>query len=182
MFKKTAVTLAALALPAAALVAPVPAAAATPAYHHASIKWVGQARYKGNHATVKAKYRCYGGNANTHIWVSLKQGPKIASQTIGELKKSEGTSKDAKAWYDTNPTAPQEVYIICNGHWQVQTFKLTRHPDKAKLTGRDHKKTFLQFCLFDSHVAAGPAAQPSAWVYKFVDLKKAKKLHYNYNH
>jgi hypothetical protein len=116
MFRKTAVALAALALPAAALVAPMPATAAAPAYHPAPIKWVGEARYKGNHATVKAKYRCYGGNQNTHIWVSLKQGPKIAAQSIGELKKSEGTSKDAKAWYDTNPTDPQEVYIVCNGH------------------------------------------------------------------
>src|SRR4051794_7049485 len=178
MFKRTAIAAAALALPAAALVAPMQASAATLAYHNASVKWVGQARYKGNQATVKAKYRCYGGNQNTHIWVSLKQGPKIAAQSIAQLKKSEGTSKDAKAWYDTNPTKPEEVYIICNGHWQVQTFKLIRHSDKAKLTAKDRERTFLQFCLFDSHVAAGPAAEPSAWVYKFVDVKKAKKLHY----
>jgi bifunctional N-acetylglucosamine-1-phosphate-uridyltransferase/glucosamine-1-phosphate-acetyltransferase GlmU-like protein len=182
MFKKAAVALAALALPAAALVAPAQASAATSNYHPASVKWVKQARVKGNHATVKAKYRCYGGNQNTHIWVSLKQGPKIANKTIAELETSQGTSRDAVAWYDTNPTDPQEVYIICNGHWQVQTFKLTRHMDKAKLTGRDRGKTFMQFCLFDSHVAAGPEAEPSAWVYKFINVKKVKKLHYHYNH
>ena len=60
-----------------------------------------------------------------------KTGSEDRRPVDRQLKKSEGTSRDAEAWYDTNPTDMQEVYIVCNGHWQVQTFKLTRHMDKV---------------------------------------------------
>jgi hypothetical protein len=125
------------------------------------VKSIGKVRYHGNLATVDATYRCYEGNQNKHIWVSLKQGPQIANKTIKQLKTMEGTSAIAKAYYDTNPTAAKEVYIGCNGHTQHQTFKLTREPGKDRLTRFDKKRTFLQFCLFDSH-SPKPPADPTA--------------------
>lgn len=141
---------------------------ATPAqawpYQNPVVKWAGHARFAGGHAWVRAVYRCYGGNQNTHIWVSLKQGPKISAMTLKQLNKAEGTSQLARSWYDTNKTDPQKVYIICDGTWQHQTFKLTR--EKGTLH-RGH--AYLQFCLFDSH--AGP---PGPGVTKGFAAKYAK--------
>jgi hypothetical protein len=186
LFRKAAIAVAALALPAAALVAPTAAQAAEAPYKDPVVKSIGGVRYKGNRATVRAAYKCYGGNQGTHIWVSLKQGPKIAAMTIAELNMSHGTSEIANAWYDTNLTDLQEVYVVCNGHTQHQTFKLTRHPDKAKLTGKDKRKTFLQFCLFDSHSDPNnqnpqPDDPGFAFKYKFVNVKHAKRLHFDYD-
>jgi hypothetical protein len=185
VFKKGLAALAALAVPAVALIAPAEASAAT-TYKAPVVKSIGKVRYHGDLATVDATYKCYGGNEGTHIWVSLKQGPQIASKTIDQLVALEGTSAIAKAYYDTNPTDQQEVYIVCNGHTQHQTFKLTREEGKDRLTAADKKKTFLQFCLFDSHSPQGPGADPTsagfAYAYEFVDVKYAKKLRFHYDH
>jgi hypothetical protein len=125
-------------------------ALATPAqawpYKAPAVKWTGHVRFAGNHAFVHAVYRCYGGNQNTHIWVSVKQGPKISAMTLKQLNHAEGTSQIARAWYDTNTTDPQKVYVICDGTWQHQTFRLTK--EKGQLH-RGH--AYVQFCLFDSH-------------------------------
>lgn len=139
---------AAAALPVTALVAAAPAAAQSDQwpYREPVVKYAGDAKFKGDQATVKAVYRCYGGNQGTHVWVSLKQSKKIAEMPLSELMTAEGTSAIADAWYDTNGTDPQKVYVVCNGEWQKQTFLLTA----AKGQLKKGKGVFLQFCLYDS--------------------------------
>jgi hypothetical protein len=116
------------------------------------VKSTGHVRFTHSHAFVRATYRCYGGNQNTHVWVSVKQGPKITAMSLKQLKKAEGTSRIARSWYDTNTTDPQRVYVVCDGTWQHQTFRLSR--EKGRL---HHGRAFVQFCLFDSH--ADPTGQ-----------------------
>ena len=61
-------------------------------YKAPAVKWTGHVRFTHDHAFVSAIYRCYGGNEKTHIWVSVKQGPKMTAMSLKQLKKAEGTS------------------------------------------------------------------------------------------
>jgi hypothetical protein len=142
---------AALALPMAVLAAHSPADATTTttskaAYHRPQVALVVHARASGGKASVRAVYRCWGGNEGTHLWVSLKQGGGIRGKSAHQLSKMEGTSKIARAWYDTNVVNPRKVTINCNGRWHVHRYTVKRE----KGTLRDGR-AFLQFCLFDSH-------------------------------
>jgi hypothetical protein len=161
-FQKLAVCVASLALPLTALAAPAADASSARGYPYKApvVKWAGHARTLGDHALVGARYRCFGGNVGTHVWVSLKQGPKITRMSLKQLKKAEGTSAISKSWYDTNKTDPQLVYVVCNGKWQHQTFRL------KKEKGHLHRGwAFLQFCLFDSH--SDPTSQTSTKGFAF---------------
>ena len=162
--------IAAAVLPVTALVAAPAQAAPKSPYRDPQIAYVNHARIKGDHVNVRAKYRCWGGNNGTHVWVSLKQGPKINALSAKKLANMEGTSALAKAWYDTNNTDPQKVFIVCNGNWQKQLFRLTKQKGTIK-KGR----AFLQFCLFDSH--SDPTGQDLskgfAYEYKKITIKKA---------
>ena len=115
-------------------------------YHHPQVAFVGHARAHGGKATLQAVYRCWGGNEGTHLWVSLKQGGGIKGKTLAQLSKMEGSSKIARAWYDTNVVDPAKVTINCNGKWQVHRYTVAREKGTMR-----NGKAFMQFCLFDSH-------------------------------
>jgi hypothetical protein len=146
---KTLAATAALAMPVAFLAAPTTADATTSskaAYHRPQVAVVVHAHASGGKATVRAVYRCWGGNEGTHLWVSLKQGGGIRGKSAQQLSKMEGTSEIARAWYDTNVVNPRKVTINCNGRWHVHRYTVKREKGTLR-KGR----AFLQFCLFDSH-------------------------------
>jgi hypothetical protein len=131
------------------------------------VAWVKQVQATGDQATVLAKYRCYGGDEGTHLWVSLKQGGDIDKYSAKKLANMEGTSALARSWYDTNVVDPSTVTLTCDGTWQVQRYTLGR--EKGTLV---KGRAFLQFCLFDS--TADPTGQDLsygfAYKYKFVHV------------
>ena len=170
---------AAVALPMAFTALPAQAhdQGSATAYQEPQVAWVHQAKVKGDRATVKAKYRCWGGNEGTHVWVSLKQGGKINDYTAQELSEMEGTSALARAWYDTNPPHADQstVYLVCNGKWQVQKYTLGRVEGKGRL----HRgRAFLQFCLFDSK-ATEDLSHGFAYEYTFMKVSKKHQHHHS---
>ena len=94
----------------------------------------------GSQAYVLGKYRCWGGRAGTHLWVSVKQGPGLSEP-------DHTGSSDAQAWYDTNwnfQNSEAGLTVNCNGHWHVTRYVLK--PEFGEL----HPGTvYVQFCLFD---------------------------------
>ena len=169
MRRTTAGLIAGATITAGFAVAPAPAQAAD--YRPPKIDWVQNAYTHGATATVQARYRCSGGNENTHLWVSLKQGRKISAMTIGELLQSEGTSQIARAWYDTNvPRGRQDNALNCDGTWNIQTYTLAREKGHLRVG-----KAFLQFCLFDSTTADQPEDDPGpgfVFRYKFMRVHR----------
>jgi hypothetical protein len=126
-----------------------PAYAAKVDYANPRVAWVHNVKATADSATLTAKYRCWGGNEGTHLWVSLKQGGGI-SGPADELAQQEGTSLLAASWYDSHPEG-----VVCNGKWQIQRFTVYRemgipdyHPDPWQPLTKG--PAFLQFCLFDS--------------------------------
>lgn len=159
-------TFAGLGLASPMLASPAQARTAT-TYHNPKVAWVHHVRAHGDTASLRAKYRCWGGDEGTHLWVSLKQGGKINDYTADELSNMEGTSALAKTWYQSHPgDDPGTTGITCDGDWQYQRFTVSRTKGHLKR----HHKAFLQFCLFDSH--ADPTGQDLshgfAYDYKFV--------------
>jgi hypothetical protein len=156
-----------LSAPTVAATAATPATAAD--YQNPEVAWVYKAHIRQNpaKAAVLAKYRCWGGDAGTHLWVSLKQGPKISAMTAEELVNAQGTSALARNYYDSHPGEdPGTTGIHCNGEWQVQRFSVNRQKGQMRVG-----KAWLQFCLFDSTAESGPDADPSqgfAYSYKFI--------------
>jgi hypothetical protein len=161
------------ALILALIVAVSPTYAAQTTYREPEVQWVHNVKANPDTATLLAKYRCWGGNEGTHLWVSLKQGGGI-DDLMGlsqeELGQVEGTSAIAASWYESHPTN-----VVCNGKWQIQEFTVARvmgipdyHPDPWEpLTDGP---AFLQFCLFDS-TNTGDLSHGFAYLYKFVDVK-----------
>ncbi|MDQ2750232.1 MAG: hypothetical protein M3Y44_12020 [Actinomycetota bacterium] len=141
-------------------------------YHSPEVAWAGHVQAHGGSATVLAKYRCWGGNENTHLWVSLKQGGGIEGKTAAELAQLEGTSALARAWYDTNVVDPAKVTINCNGRWHVHEYTVAR--EKGTL---ERGSAFLQFCLFDS--TADPTGQDLSYgfAYKYILVNVHKHHH-----
>src|SRR4051795_6605056 len=105
--KKIASLIGAGALAAAALAAASPAQAAT--YQDPQVLSLSNITVSGDTASVTATYQCWGGNEGTHLWVSLKQGPKISPISLDQLMTMEGTSALAKAYYDTNVVDPSTL-------------------------------------------------------------------------
>ena len=140
-------------------------------YHDPQVLWAGKVHAKRGTATVWAIYRCWGGNENTHLWVSLKQGGGIRGKTAEELAQMEGTSAIARAWYDTNVVDPSLVTINCNGKWQVHEYTVKR--EKGTLR---RGSSFLQFCLFDSHADPTGEDLSVGFAYKY-KLTKVRKGH-----
>jgi hypothetical protein len=160
---------------AAALAGPAAAAGASqPDYANPQVEWVHNVKATPDSATLIAKYRCWGGNEGTHLWVSLKQGGGITGQPADELAQQEGTSGLAASWYDSHPDG-----VVCDGTWQIQHFTVYRelgipgyHPDawEPLVAG----PAFLQFCLFDSTAEEGPDADLShgfGYLYTYVPVK-----------
>ena len=148
------------------------AAPAKTTYHAPEVEWVHNVKADADSATLKAKYRCWGGNDGVHLWVSLKQGGGITGKTAEELAATEGTSAGAASWYDSHPQG-----VVCDGRWQIQEFTVDRelgiegyHPEPwAPL---ESGPAFLQFCLLDS--TADPEGDPDqgfGYLYTFVPVK-----------
>ncbi|GHE77990.1 hypothetical protein GCM10017786_04440 [Amycolatopsis deserti] len=137
---------AAAALLAAGFAAVPAAAASADPLPAPEVAWVGQnvivTGADADSAAVLAKYRCYGGEEGTHLWVSVKQG--------GADLEGEGSSQRATSWYDTNyhyAQDPAGLTVDCDGHWHTTRFVLKRVAGKAPLVDGP---AWVQFCLFDS--------------------------------
>src|SRR5262249_30378269 len=99
-------------------------------------------------ATVHAHYTCFGGNAGTHLFIAVKQGP--------EINATDHTSSDfAVTFYSTNWNAdgPGDS-LNCNGRQQNALFTLAPAPYWAHAGDNPPPlaagPAFVQFCLFDS--------------------------------
>jgi hypothetical protein len=146
------------------------AAAGQADYSQPQVAWVQDVKSTADSATLVAKYRCWGGNEGTHLWVSLKQGGGITGQTIDQLVQEEGTSAIAAAWYDNHPPG-----VVCDGKWQIQQFTVYREHGIPGYHPTDWQSlvdgpAFLQFCLFDSR-ATDDLSSGFAYLYTFVDVK-----------
>jgi hypothetical protein len=109
--KLPAALFAAAALGAIA-VSPVAAARPTGAYQQPVVNWVQPtviANADGT-ATVHVQYTCYGGNAGTHVYIGVKQGPQVNATT-------NTSSEFAQTFYSTNwnPDMGGNA-LTCNGH------------------------------------------------------------------
>ncbi|RZS89602.1 hypothetical protein EV189_1370 [Motilibacter rhizosphaerae] len=164
--------LATLAAPAALAAVATPAHAAEPTYRPPEVQWVHTVHATADSATLRARYRCYGGNEGTHLWVSLKQGGGIQGDAMA-LAMQEGTSAIAASWYDSHPDQ-----VVCNGRFNTLTYTVNRehgipgyHPDDWAPLQKG--PAFLQFCLFDSTAAeAGPdnTDQGFGYLYTWVQV------------
>lgn len=97
--------------------------------------------HSGTDAYVIAAYKCYGGSAGTHLWVSVKQGPQINAT-------DHTSSQYAQGWYDTNwnyGMSPAGLLANCNGRLQIARIDL-----KPEFGTLHSGVGFVQFCLFDS--------------------------------
>lgn len=157
--------LSALALTATSLVVASPVAQAADEYQLPKVRSAKVVYAHGNQAVVKGVYRCSGGDEGSHVWASIKQGPKISAMTLKELTNTEGTSALARAWYDTNPGGPpQGLTATCDGTWQDQLFILNREPDKGRL---HDGRVFLQFCLLDNTVDPDSQEEQPGLTFKY---------------
>ncbi len=135
--------LSAAALTAASLVAAPSAQAADPPakWQPATILYAKVVKADRKHVHVKARYRCFGdNNEKTHVFVSVKQGPKISKMSLEQLAiESEGTSAISKAWYNTNVPAPgkQPANITANCDGKFHTGLTIRR--QAELTDENGK-------------------------------------------
>lgn len=103
-------------------------------------------------ATVLAKYRCFGGEEGTHLWVSVKQD--------GEDLEGEGSSARARAWYDTNykwAEDPAGQTVDCDGRWHATRFTVKLVEGKGLL---ERGSAWVQFCAFDNR---GNMASVNGW-------------------
>jgi len=129
------------AVAVAAMGAPSATAAA---YADPEVAWTGEninVAPDGSAAYIDGKYKCYGGTENTHLWVSVKQGPALDDEHT--------SSQYADAWYDTNwnysEADPDGLQVDCDGRWHV-----TRYTLKPVFGELVDGTAFVQFCLFDS--------------------------------
>ncbi len=113
-------------------------------YHDPQVAWTNKNVHvspDGSKAYVLGKYRCWGGRAGTHLWVSVKQGPRLSEP-------DHTGSSYADAWYDTNwnfQNSEAGLTVNCDGHWHVTRAVL------KNVFGELHDGTaYIQFCLFDS--------------------------------
>ena len=134
-------TFAAIGSAAALAAMSVPGASATE-YADPQVAWTGaniNVAPDGSAAYIDGKYNCYGGRENTHLWVSVKQGPGLDDEHT--------SSGDADAWYDTNwnwESDPAGLTVACDGRWHV-----TRYTLKQEFGELVDGPAFVQFCLFD---------------------------------
>lgn len=149
MLKRAA--LATVATAGAVLGLAAPAAAAAPVKDAPiEVAWVNDNVFLSadrSSATVLGKYRCSGGQAGSHLWVSIKQGPGIDAEHT--------SSNYASAWYDTNyyfGQDPAGMTLDCDGRWHVE--RITVKPVFGTL---DAGSAYIQWCVYDS--VGGDASQ-----------------------
>ena len=127
-----------------ALATPAAATAKAKAYQDPQVAWVGKNVHvspDGSKAFVNGKVRCFGGRTGTHLWVSVKQGPRLSEP-------DHTGSSYADAWYDTNwnfEESPAGLTVDCDGHWHVVRVTM------KNVFGELHDgSAYVQFCLFDN--------------------------------
>jgi hypothetical protein len=127
---------------AAALAAMGMPSASAADYADPQVAWTGTTitvAPDGSAAYIEGKYKCFGGEQGTHLWVSVKQGEGLDDEHT--------SSSDADAWYDTNWNFEQSeagLTVDCDGHWHV-----TRYTLKQEFGELVDGIAFVQFCLFD---------------------------------
>jgi hypothetical protein len=151
--KASVVLLSTLALLAIAA-APVAAARPSSDYKDPVVNWIQPnvvARDNGT-ATVHVQYTCYGGNAGTHVYIGVKQGPQVYMEPVDHT-----ASKWADTFYSTNWNPDSGVNaLVCNGRKHNQLFLLKPDPYWTKAEGAPALSAgiaFVQVCIFDSHNA-----------------------------
>ena len=125
-------------------------ASATPTYEPPVIHWVSSPvhAYSNGTAEVRGRYTCWGGNANTHLFIAIKQGPRVNATT-------HTSSSYAKTFYSTNWNSDGPgLSLNCNGKEQHGRFTLKPDPYWAEAGNNPpplkNGAAFVQFCLFDS--------------------------------
>ena len=101
----------------------------------------------GGFALVQARYRCYGGDAGTHLFIAVKQGPGVSPE-------NPSSSPSMTAFYSTNYNSDGPALSLhCDGSTHTQMFRLKNDPywvnsqENLPLTSGP---ALVQFCLFDS--------------------------------
>jgi hypothetical protein len=99
-------------------------------------------------ATVYASYRCFGGDAGTHLFIAVKQGPQVNATT-------HTSSAYAKTFYSTNYNSDGPgLSLTCDGIPHFAAFVLEPDPYWAQAGNNPPPlkfgPAFVQFCVFDS--------------------------------
>jgi hypothetical protein len=132
-----------------ALVAPVAAKAPTSAYAPPSVQWVQPTvvAHKDGSATVHVHYTCFGGNAHTHLFIGVKQGPEVNAT-------DHTSSQFANTFYSTNWNSDGPgLSLNCNGRQQNALFLVKPDPyfwNAADAPLLSRGTAFVQVCIFDS--------------------------------
>jgi hypothetical protein len=148
--KASAASLLAAAGLIALTAAPVAAAKPSSAYQQPVVNWVQPTvvvRGDGT-AVVHVQYTCYGGNAGTHVYIGVKQGPDVNAT-------DHTSSQYAQTFYSTNWNSDSGVNaLVCDGARHNQLFQVQPdpyfaygHPDAPAL---GDGPAFVQVCIFDS--------------------------------
>jgi len=128
-----------------------PAAGAAPSgdYSQPVVHWVQptlQAHADGT-ATLHFKYTCSGGDAGTHVYIGVKQGPEVNSTT-------HTSSQYAETFYSTNWNSDGPgLALTCDGRQQNASFLLKPDPwfwNAANAPALSTGVAFVQVCIFDS--------------------------------
>src|SRR6478672_10302279 len=104
--------------------APVAAARPSSAYQQPVVNWVQPTVVADSNgtATVHVQYTCYGGNAGTHVYIGVKQGPDVNAT-------DHTTSDFAQTFYSTNWNADGPgLSLDCNGRQQNAHFVVKPDP------------------------------------------------------
>jgi hypothetical protein len=106
----------------------------------------------GGFALVQARYRCFGGDAGTHLFIAVKQGPGVSPE-------NPSSSPSMTAFYSTNYNSDgPALRLHCDGASHTQMFRLKNDPywvnaqQGLQLTSGP---ALVQFCLFDSTSSEG---------------------------
>jgi hypothetical protein len=101
----------------------------------------------GGFALVQARYRCWGGDVGTHLFIAVKQGPDISPE-------SPSSTLTTTAFYSTNwNTDGPSLSLHCDGASHVATFRLRNDPYWGKASQHlplVSGPALVQFCIFDS--------------------------------
>jgi len=120
-------------------------------YHAPVVHWVApvvHAIAANGSAVVHADYQCAGGNAHTHLFIAVKQGPQVnATDHTG--------SQWADTFYSTNYNADGPgLSLNCDGRAHNKSFVLKPDPYWANAGNNPPAlhagRAFVQFCAFDS--------------------------------
>jgi hypothetical protein len=127
------------------------AAKTSEAYSPPVVNWVSpvvHALASSDSAVVHARYTCSGGDEGTHLYIGVKQGPKVNATT-------HTNSEFAETFYSTNWNADGPgLSLICDG--VTHNAKFVLKPDAGWPGASDSPppltsgRAFVQVCVFDS--------------------------------